>query len=392
MSGTNPPQNDSPSALTTESIRALLDLSPDAMIVIDERGEIVLANDLAEALFGYSGGELAGQRVEELVPERFRHVHPQDRNAYFDAPYTRPMGGALDLYALSRTGEEIPVEISLSPVESVDGMFVVAAVRNIKERKRTEEALVLQAAELAERNRELDSFAYVASHDLQEPLRKINAFGQLLESEHRGRLDDEGRSYVDFMIEAAQRMQALIGDLLAYSRLGTQGRPISDVDLSEVVGRVISDLSMQVEAANARVEVGPLPTIRADSHQMYQLLQNLISNALKFQPPGQEPRISVHAETRSVETAEAHRRGGRVCRIEVVDNGIGLEPEYAEQIFEPFKRLNSRDRFEGTGIGLAICRKIVERHGGTITATGKPGEGTTFTIDLPFNGLPGGRK
>ena len=197
---------------------------------------------------------------------------------------------------------------------------------------------------------------------------------------------------MDFMVDAAQRMQALIGDLLVYSRLGTQGRPFSDVDLSEVVGMVISDLSMQVETANGRIEAGPLPTIRADPHQMYQLFQNLISNALKFQPPGQEPRISVHAETPPVESAKAHRRGGQVCRIEVVDNGIGLEPEYAEQIFEPFKRLNTRDRFEGTGIGLAICRKIVERHGGTITATGKPGEGTTFTIDLPFNGLPGGRE
>jgi signal transduction histidine kinase len=234
--------------------------------------------------------------------------------------------------------------------------------------------------ELARSNRELEDFAFVASHDLQEPLRKIIAFGERLVTREGGALSEEGHDFVGRMRGAAARMQDLIDDLLAYSRVTTRARPFGPVPLDEVLEEVVTDLEMRIEGTGARVEVGPLPTIGADRVQMRQLFQNLLSNALKFHRPEVPPEIRVVGE---VFDAEGNGTGRR-CRIEIRDNGIGFDEKYLDRLFKPFHRLHGRGSYEGTGIGLAICKKIADRHGWTLTAESSPGAGATFIAVLPL--------
>lgn len=234
------------------------------------------------------------------------------------------------------------------------------------------ESLHRRAAELARSNEELESFASIASHDLQEPLRKVRTFTEQLTVLESERLSEKGRDYLARANSGAERMQKLIEDLLKFSRVSTQGRPFQTVDLAEVTNRVLVDLENQIQDAGAVVEVEPLPVIAADPLQMQQLMQNLISNAIKFRRPDVTPEVKVRAE----------EEDGK-ARLTVSDNGIGFEPRYSARIFRIFERLHGRTEYPGTGIGLALCRKIVDRHGGTIEAEGVPGQGATFTVILP---------
>ncbi len=269
------------------------------------------------------------------------------------------------------------------------------AIRDIRERRVNEAAL--QAArdqlelrvvertaalnnantELEQSNRELQDFAFVASHDLQEPLRKIQAFGDRLSTKHGAELNDEARDYLGRMLNAATRMHTLINDLLSFSRVTTKAQPFASTDLNRVAREVLSDLEVSLEDNRARVEVGSLPTIDADALQMRQLLQNLIGNAVKFHAPDVSPVINISAETLNGDESGTFR-------LLVADNGIGFDEKYLDRIFTPFQRLHGRGEYEGTGIGLAVCRKIVERHGGTLTAKSKPGEGSTFVATMPL--------
>jgi signal transduction histidine kinase len=244
----------------------------------------------------------------------------------------------------------------------------------VDERRRTNETLTALTTRLEQSNRELQDFASVASHDLQEPLRKIQAFGDRLRTKFAAPLGDAGRDYVDRMHAAAGRMQTLINDLLSFSRVTTKAQPFIPVDLGAVAREVLSDLEARVEQTGGRVELGDLPTIDADPLQMRQLLQNLIANGLKFRKPDVPPVVTV--------TAEVAAAGGG-CELRVADNGIGFDEKYLDRIFNVFQRLHGRDEYEGTGIGLAVCRKIAERHGGSITARSRPGEGATFVVTLP---------
>jgi signal transduction histidine kinase len=244
--------------------------------------------------------------------------------------------------------------------------------------KRNEAAIQAYAVELERSNRELQQFAYVSSHDLQEPLRKIQAFGDRLQERYAAALDERGLDYLRRMQEAAARMQTLIQDVLAFSRVDTQKRPFTQVDLSRVLGDVLSDLEMRIEETKAQVSLQSLPCLEADATQMRQLFQNLLSNALKFHHPDVPPVVHIRCEQIVDELAEQ-----RFCRIIVEDNGIGFEEKYSERIFGVFQRLHGRSQYEGTGVGLAVCRRIVERHHGRITATSTPGQGSTFTILLP---------
>ncbi len=250
--------------------------------------------------------------------------------------------------------------------------------REVRERERAEERLRSTLAELARSNEELEQFAYVASHDLQEPLRKVRTFGDRLVARAGDGLDERSTDYLRRMQSAAGRMQKLIDALLTYSRVSTRGKPFETVDLGQVLGGVLADLETRIEQSEGRVVVGPLPEVHADPVQMRQLFQNLVGNALKFSRDGQPPRVEV---TAAPATPAQREDGG--WAVSVRDNGIGLDPSAAETIFEPFTRLHARSRFEGTGIGLSICMKIARRHGGTIHAAASPGEGTTFQVVLP---------
>jgi PAS domain S-box-containing protein len=245
------------------------------------------------------------------------------------------------------------------------------AVRESKER------LDQSTVQLERSNRELQDFAYVASHDLQEPLRKIVVFGDRLKEKCNEALGEDGRDYLERMQKAASRMQTLINDLLAFSRVTTKARPFTPVDLAEVAREVVLDLEARIDQVKGRVEIGALPVIHAEGLQMRQLLQNLIGNALKFRKPEEPPVVKVAAQKMSEET------GREVCQLTVCDNGIGFEEKYLDRIFNVFQRLHTRNEYEGNGMGLAIVKKIALYHGGDVTANSQPGIGTTFRVTLP---------
>lgn len=274
-------------------------------------------------------------------------------------------------------------------------------IRDIRERRSNEERLQIARDRLEERviertaelntlntelqrsNRELQDFAFVASHDLQEPLRKIQAFGDRLRTKHESQLNEEARDYLSRMHGAAGRMHTLINDLLTFSRVTTKAQPFAPTDLNEVVRDVLSDLEVRLQDNEGRVEVGDLPMIDADAVQMRQLFQNLIGNAVKFHRPNVPPIIDVKG-TISGNGNDQANINKKELTLTVGDNGIGFDEKYLDRIFTPFQRLHGRNEYEGTGIGLAVCRKIVERHGGSLTARSKPGEGSTFIAVLPI--------
>jgi PAS domain S-box-containing protein len=352
-----------------ERFRGLLEAAPDAMVIVDARGGIVLVNSQAERVFGYDRGELLGKPVELLIPPRFGERHQKHRADYFKTPRPRGMGIGLSLYGRRKDGGEFPVEISLSPLATAEGRLVTAAVRDITERKRAEAELAERAAELARSNAELEQFAYVASHDLQEPLRMVASYTQLLARRYRGKLDADADEFIGYAVDGVSRMQSLILDLLTYSRVGRQGKRLEPLELESSFARAVRNLRQSIAEQGATVTHDPLPAVVGDGTQVVQLLQNLIGNALKFrgEPP---PRVHVTAA-----------REEAFVRCSVHDNGIGIEPKYFERIFVIFQRLHTREHYPGTGIGLAICKKIVERHGGRIwVESGPAGSSFHFTL------------
>lgn len=260
-----------------------------------------------------------------------------------------------------------------------------ALQQEVVDRRQAEAKLKAITAELQRSNHELQNFASVASHDLQEPLRKIQIIGERLKSTYGETLTNQGRDYVERMQQAATRMNSLIQDLLAFSRLTSQTQSFKSVDLTQVVQGVLSDLEIRIEHSGGHVEVSNLPTLVADPTQMRQLLQNLISNGLKFSKPGQSPVVKVQGlliQSQSENTAGLPS-APELCQIRITDNGIGFDEKHLGRIFKIFQRLHGRNEYEGTGVGLAVCQKIAERHGGTITATSTPGQGATFIVTLP---------
>jgi PAS domain S-box-containing protein len=356
--------------LAEELFRRAVEASPSGILMTDESGTIVLANAKTERLFGYKCEEMVGQSIEMLVPGRVREVHREHRAAYQDAPAGRDLGHSRDLTCLHKDGTEFPAEIGLNPVQTSTGMQILIGVVDLTARKEGERKAEEYTRELQRSNEELEQFAYIAAHDLQEPLRMVASYCELLGERYRDKLDEKGAKFIGYAIDGAKRMQLLLNDLLTYSRVGTRAKRLQPTDAEAVLTSVLQGLQNAVAANQAVIVREGLPAVQADEVQLGQLLQNLIGNALKFHGE-RAPRIRVSAEV--VE---------KMVRFAVADNGIGMEKENSGRIFQMFQRLNTREEYEGSGIGLAIAKKIVERHGGTIWFDSVPGEGTTFYFTI----------
>ncbi|MFZ2098028.1 MAG: PAS domain S-box protein [Anaerolineales bacterium] len=332
-------------------------------------GQCILANKAIASILGATRSQILGQNYKHIKSWKKSGLLEVAREAAASGKETRR-----EIHTKSEFGREIWLDCQFTPFVSNGEPHLLRIVEDISNAKQDEIALQAYAIKLEQSNRDLQEFAYVASHDLQEPLRKVLAFSDLIINEYGDAVDETGRDYLNRMQGASQRMQTLITDLLNFSRVETRARPFIEVDLNTVAQEVVSDLENSIERTQGRVEIGKLPTIEVDPTQMHQLLQNLIGNGLKFRHEGCSPLVKVSAKI-----------NGDTCQISVEDNGIGFNIQYLDRIFKPFERLHSREEYEGSGMGLAICRRIVERHGGSITATSTPGEESTFIVTLPIH-------
>ena len=361
------------SVLGSPYAASIVDTVREPLMLLTDDARVLMANRSFCEAFGVDQGQLTGRSLFEV------------NDHSWDTPGLRrllddllPANTELRDFEVERVapGGRQTLLLNARRLKHPDPnvRLILLAFADVTERRRLEHALRVTMAELERSNQELESFASVASHDLQEPLRKIRAFGERLEAVCDGQLPEKGRDYLSRMKGAAPRMQRLITDLLSLARVTIRREPWAPVDVGAIVASVAGDLEVAIARTGARVEVGPLPSLEADATQMRQLFQNLIANALKFH--GAEPPLI------GIASAPADASGD-LWRIDVTDNGIGFEPRHAERIFTAFERLHPREAFEGTGIGLAVCRRIVQRHGGTITADSQPGQGARFTIHLP---------
>jgi len=364
---------------------SIIDTIPDHVYVKDVEGRFILDNIAHRAMYGpKTEGSTTGRTV-------FDYYSADDAERFDDDDHRVIETGEgifnLEEPRAQEDGSELWIQTTKVPLRDTDGSIIglVGISADISNRKAAEEQLLRFAAQLESSNTELQNFASVASHDLQEPLRKIQAFSDRLRAKCGAVLTDQGLDYLERMESAARRMQVLIQDLLKLSRITSCALPFEQCNLGEIVRAVLLDLEIMIEQKNATVEVGELPTIEADPVQMRQLFQNLISNALKFQRPGDKPEVVV--EGRVYQMKERNIAGAapgqQICKIVVRDNGIGFDTGFAEQIFIVFQRLHTRSEYEGTGIGLAVCRKITDRHGGSIVAKSAEGQGAAFIVTLP---------
>jgi len=349
--------------------RTVLEASPDPIVVYDMEGRCTNTNPAFTAVFGWTPEERLGKKLDYVPEENWPETQIMIEKVKAGESFSD-----VESRRYTKEGEVLDVSISAGIFLDRDRTPVgsVHILRNITKRKQMEERLKETMAELQRSNTELQQFAYIASHDLQEPLRKIQAFGDRLKSRYTEALDERGRDYLDRTLNAAKRMQALINNLLTLSRITTRAQPFVPVNLADVMEKVLSDLELHIERAGGLVEVGDLSTIDADPTQMRQLFQNLINNGLKFHHPEKKPVVKVYGQSLN-----------EVCQLIVEDNGIGFEEKYKDRIFGIFQRLHGRGQYDGTGVGLAICQKIAERHGGSITAKSSPGQGATFIVTLP---------
>jgi two-component system, LuxR family, sensor kinase FixL len=352
------------------SIREALDRS--AIVAITDRaGTIIHVNDKFCQISKYTREELLGQNHRILNSG----YHPKE---FFIEMWKCISNGKVweaEIRNRAKDGTFYWVNTTIVPFLDANGkIYQYVSIRyEITQRKIAEEREKIYSSKLLRSNQELQDFASIAAHDLQEPLRKILTFGERLKAKAGTALSDDSRDYLERMMSAAGRMRTLIDDLLSYSRVHSNAKAFAATDLNEVISGVLSDLEVRIEQTHAKVEVSKMPTVDADPSQMRQVFQNVIGNALKFHRPNIPPVVKVNA----VESAG-------ICRITISDNGIGFEEKYLDRIFTIFQRLHGKLEYEGTGVGLAVVRRIIERHGGTITATSQPDHGSNFILTLPL--------
>ena len=361
-------------------MRAILDNAVEGIITMGEDRVIQSFNAAAVQIFGYEPEEVIGRNVNVLMPEPYHSEHDGYVSRYVETGEKKVIGTRTEVQARHKDGSIFPIELSVSETLVRGGRLFTGMVHDITARKEAEE-------ELLRSNRELEQFAYMASHDMKEPLRMVSAYVQLIAKRYAGKLDADADQFIGFAVEGAARMRQLIDDLLEYSRVGTRGEELVPTASDEVLRLVRENLKLAIEESGASLtQDGALPTVLADGPQLTQVFQNLIANAIKFRG-AEPPRIHVGAR----------RENGR-WTFSVSDNGIGIDAKFFERIFVIFQRLHTREKYEGTGIGLAICKKIIERHGGRIWVQSEPGGGTTFLFTLAdaqeggTNEFPSARK
>jgi PAS domain S-box-containing protein len=352
-------------------LRSYLEAASQGILSVSSDGLIQMVNHRTEEMFGYDRAELIGQPLGILLPERYRSRHVGFRAAYFAEPRVRPMGARSDLLGRRKDGSEFPVEIGLSYIETELGRLALALISDITERKRGADELSRVNEELRGSNAQLEQFAYVASHDLQEPLRMVSSYLELLEHRYRGQLDSQAQEFIHYAVDGATRMKGLIQDLLSFSRAGTTALKSHTFQPGAILQDVLANLQVAIEQSHAEVTADPLPEIAADPGLLTSVFQNLIGNAIKFQRD-RTPRVHVSAQRAAAEWI-----------FSVRDNGIGIESRHATRVFRIFERLHSTDQYPGSGVGLAISQRIVERHGGKIWLESQLGTGTTFFFTVP---------
>jgi PAS domain S-box-containing protein len=360
--------------------RGLLESAPDAKVIVDGDARIVIVNTQAEKLFGYTREELTGQHVEMLLPERFRDQHRRDRGGFIGAPTTRPMGAGLELFARRKDGSEFPVDISLSPHEGPDGLLILAAIRDVTEKKRAEWEIRRFAAEAEKANAAKSEFLSRMSHELRTPLNSILGFAQVLELDG---LSEEQRANVGYIVRAGRHLLSLINEILDMAQIesGRIDLSVEPVAVSSVIAEAIEFVAPLAEERSVEVRaVAPESDGRyafADQQRLLQVLLNLLGNAVKYSGPNAEVAVSWGAAD------------GDLIRIQVHDTGPGISAEELDNIFAPFERLESAERrIEGTGLGLTLARSLIEAMGGAISVSSAIGEGSTFSVDLPAAPTP----
>ena len=352
--------------------RAVAETANEGIVTADSDGIIRYWNPGAMRMFGLSESEAIGKPLTFILAGRFHQLLLDTFRAFMETGASTLTGHTVEMAGLRADATEFPLEVSLSSWETASGRFVSGILRDITERKQAEAAIRDTNEELARSNHELEQFAYVASHDLQEPLRMVSNYTQMLGNRYGDALDGDAKEFIGFAVDGAKRMQALIHDLLQFARVGSRGKEFRLTPLNKIVDDALANLAGSIKESGATVNVWDLPTLSCDAGQLTQVFQNLIGNALKFRQPDRPVVVEIGAK-------EAHR----VWSITVSDNGIGIDPKYFERIFQMFQRLHGHGEYAGTGIGLALCKKIIERHGGHITVESTPGEGATFTVHLP---------
>ncbi|MCG6971160.1 MAG: PAS domain S-box protein [Gammaproteobacteria bacterium] len=367
-----------------QQAQALLQSAPDAIVVVDENGCIKIINQRTESMFGYQSAELIGQPLEILVPDRYRQQHFQYREKFLQHPRSQAMSIVQDIYAKHKNGSEIPVDVSLSPFESTEGLLVVGAVRDVSEHKYIEselrrhrdhlEDLVAQrTADLQASNKELESYSYSIAHDLRAPLRAITSFSQILQEDAKDKLSADDLEHLNRVIVAGKKMAQLIDDILELSRITRKEIHFSSVNLSKISHDIVARLTQLHPDRNVRCQVQENLIVSGDARLLECALQNLLENAWKFTRGKTPASIEIGAVDKGEETQ---------CYVK--DNGIGFDMEYAEKLFRPFHRLHSAEDYDGTGVGLATVRRIIQRHGGRVWAQSELRQGATFYFTIPI--------